>query len=464
MNFLKVSKFFLYLAPFSVVIVYQGTLFPFIVGKYTFFRVVVELALLFFVWGWAITRNQEPGTRNQESLIPSPKLLVTSPLAIAIAIFVLIFLLAGFLGYNPSASFWSNFERGEGGFQLLHLFIFFVLLISLFKDKESWRRLFKISLLAAVLVIAYGVLGALGIKDFIAGGFCERFAGSLGNSAYTGAYLIFAMFFAGYLLTEDWRKPARFKKWFWLVLIVIFFAFLLLTQTRGALLGLGMGILAGMFYLFFALPAGRWRWLMLALIIVSIVSGSLAIKYRRYINLAPTCEAGNKILNVSFEAQTFQTRLWLWQKSWEAFKERPLLGWGPENFAPAFEKHYDNPKETAWYDRAHNIFFDYLAMTGILGLLSFIGIFAVYYWRFFKSRNCAEEDAKQRENKQKSTVNGQQSTVQRALLFALPIAYLVQGLVLFDVLPIYISLFLFLAFSVYKFQIPSAKLQTNFND
>jgi len=442
---LKISKFFLYLVPFSVVIVYQGTLFPFIVGKYTFFRTVVELALLFFVWGWATN-----GFRISDFRIQN---LLKSPLVIAVAAFVLIFLLAGFFGYNPSASFWSNFERGEGGFQLIHLFIFFVLLLLVFRDEESWRRLFKISLWAAVLVIAYGVLGALGIKDFIAGSFCERFSGSLGNPAYTGTYLIFAMFYAAYLSVEDWRKPASFKKWFWLVLIAVFFVFLILTQTRGALLGLGMGILAGMFYLFFALPAGRLRWFIFGLIIISVISGSLAIKYRRYINLAPTCEAGNKILDVSFEAQTFRTRLWLWQKSFEAFKERPILGWGPENFTPAFEKYYDNPKETAWYDRAHNIFFDYLVMTGALGLLSFIAIFIVYYWQFFRKTPIdTNKNTNKHENKKQSAINGQQLVSQDALLFALPVAYLVQGLVLFDVLPIYINLFLFLAFAAYKFQ------------
>jgi hypothetical protein len=49
------------------------------------------------------------------------------------------------------------------------------------------------------------------------------------------------------------------------------------------------------------------------------------------------------------------------------------------------------------------------------------------------------------------------SPFESALIFALPIAYLVQGLVLFEVLPIYINLFLFLAFAAHKFQTSSTK-------
>ena len=39
----------------------------------------------------------------------------------------------------------------------------------------------------------------------------------------------------------------------------------------------------------------------------------------------------------------------------------------------------------------------------------------------------------------------------KALIFSLPVAYFVQGIVLFDILPIYLNVFLFLGFSAYLF-------------
>ncbi len=464
-NLLKISKFFLYLAPFSVVLVYQGTIFPFIVGKYVFFRTIIDLALVFFVWHWA-TNNKlttyplRKGFSEASDLPASQRIqrgerlttLWQQPLVLVVALFTLIFVLAGFFGVNPAASFWSNFERGEGGFQMIHLFIFFILLGLTFKDEKSWRKMFVVSFWTAVLVILYGIAAAMEIGNFVGSNLCTRFAGSLGNPAYTGTYLIFAIFYAAYLANEE---ISRRKKWLWLSLIVLFFIFLLLTQTRGALLGLGVAIIFGLFYLFFLLSKGKIKNIVLVTAILLIVLGFLGFHFRRSINIAPFCPAesgGNRILDVDFKTENFQTRLLLWKESIKAFKERPILGWGPENFTVAFEKYYD-PYFTTWYDRAHNIFFDYLVMTGLLGLVSFLGIFGVYFWQLFKfNKRPTTGNLQQNNDKQKSLVVGHRSLVGNALLFALPIAYLIQGLVLFDVLPIYINIFLFLAFANWIFK------------
>lgn len=435
--YLKISKFFLYLVPFAAVLVYQGTLFPFIVGKYIFFRTVIDLALIFFIWAWATG-----GIQNSELRI---KNFFKQPLVVIVSIFVFIYILAGFFGYNPAVSFWSNFERGEGGLQMLHFFIFFFLMVLFFKTEKDWRKMFIISSTAALMVIAYGVLGSLGFSNFIGSSLCLRFSGTLGNPAYMGTYMIFAIFYALYLAVQDWKVSKRClpdrQTGFWLGLAFLFFIFLFLSQTRGAVLGLGIGVLAFLGYLFFTLSNKKYRWLVFAVAIFLIILGIFGIKYRQSIDLMPFCReqgGGNRILDVNLGTETFQTRLLLWKQSITAFKERPILGWGPENFTVAFEKYY-NPAFEVWYDRAHNIFFDYLVMTGILGLLSFIGIFIAYYWQFIKFDL-------------QLIINDQKQIISNALLFALPIAYLVQGIVLFDVLPIYINLFLFLAFAIYKFK------------
>lgn len=441
--FLKLTKFFLYLVPLSVIWVYQGTLFPFIVGKYIFFRTAVALAAIFFVWHWASGAAASARNNAEKNAEQRRNNIMRQPLVVAVAVFALIYIISGFLGYNPSASFWSNFERGEGGLQIIQLLIFFSLLILTFKDQESWRKMFIVSIGSAVLVILYGVAAAAGIGDFVGSGLCSRFAGALGNPAYLGTFLIFSIFYALYLGIQNLQtfKLLNFETLLWFGLAFIFAIFLLLSQTRGAVLGLGVGILAFLGYLLFTLPNKKHRWYILSLISILIILGTFAVKYRQSIDLMPFCkEGGNRILDISLGAETFQTRLLLWQESFEAFKERPILGWGPENFSAAFEKYY-KPYFTTWYDRAHNIFFDYLVMTGALGLLSFIGIFVAYYWQFFKA------------GKQEIIpIANYQSLIARALFFSLPIAYLVQGLVLFDVLSIYINLFMFLAFAVYKFQ------------
>ena len=465
-SLLKLSKFFLYLVPFIILIVTRSTLFPFIVGKYFFFRVFVDLALISFIWAWARGETQKPifnFSAKGGSALGGQFSIFKNPIVIAVSVFTLIFLLAGFFGYNPSASFWSNFERGEGGLQMLHLFIFFILMVLLFRDEESWRKMLKFSIWAAVLMIAYGLLAAVETKSgepvfrfFIGPNLCDpnvRFSGSLGNPAYLGTLMIFSLFFAGVLLNSGWNVYKKWLKWLFMGLFILFLLALLFSQTRGAFLGLIMGIIVGLFYLLFVLPKGRMWKILLAATVIFIILGWVVFNFRHSIDLMPFCGnegGGNRILDISPNAASFKTRLLLWKQALVLTKERPILGWGPENFSPAFEKHY-RPEFTVWFDRAHNIFLDYLSQTGILGFLSYLSIFITFYWQFFKKTLINADKKPMTADKFKSAAISNQSAVIRSLLFALPIAYLVQGIVLFEVLPIYICLFIFLAFANYKF-------------
>jgi O-antigen ligase len=446
---LKLSKFFLYASLFSVVIVMITTFFPFIGGKYYFFRIMVELSIIFFLLSWAFERDFQ-------EVVLRAKRVITSPLFIAVTVFVLMFTLAVVFAHDARSAFWSNYERGDGGFQMLHYYAFFVLLTLLIGKETSWRRVFKVALVAAVILILYGLASSLGLKGFIgpgggeaSGGFWKglmenRFQGSLGNPAYVAPYLMFSIFYAFYLFFGDGIKNKKLR---WIIyggLIAIFLFFFVLTQTRGTFLGLGAAVFAFFFYLIFNWRAKRK---LIATIFISLlVLLSVLITFRNT-SLVKKLPGGRlfEIVDLGYKTQTVQTRLWTWGSAWKGFKERPILGWGPENFSTVFDKYFDsrhfipNQNTETWFDRAHSVIFDYLAETGILGFLSFIAIFVFFYIQFFKTRKVVDrEDDKKVE-------------VLQALVFALPIGYLVQGLALFDVLPIYINLFLFMAFANYRF-------------
>jgi len=432
MTFFKISKFFLYAALFSIVLVSTQTLFPFIVIKYVFFRATVAFAFIAFLLGWFSIASREEGRRFERDLLSCLK----SPLVIAVSVFVIIFLLAGFFGLNSSYSFWSNFERGEGGFQMLHFYVFFLLLVTLFRDKKEWRTAFGVSLVSAVLMIVYGVLGGLGVTGFVGVPLKvgNRFQGSLGNTAYVGTYLLFSLFYVFYLLNIKSSKKRKVLLW---SLVPVFLIFLWLTQTRGPFLGLGFGLLVFLLFLIFR-SAGAYRRVGVFLFIIVIVFGGVLFQIRD----TPIMKklAFSRFFNITFSNLSTQSRFWSWQSALKGWQERPLLGWGPENFSRVFDKYFDTrhfvpgvPSDT-WYDRAHSVFFDYLTETGILGLLSYLGIFVVFYIEFFR--------------------HGSRfgiPLVAAALVFSMPVAYLVQGLVIFDVLPIYLNLFLFLAFANFLF-------------
>ena len=440
LNFFKISKFFVYIALFSVVLVSTETLFPFIVTKYVFFRASVGLAFISFLLGWLFLGEKESKDFEREALGR-----LKSPLFIAVSLFVLIFIIAGVFGFNPSNSFWSNFERGEGGFQMVAFYVFFLLLSLLFKNKKDWQGLFIASIFSAVFMILYGLLSALGVTGFIGTSLDyigQRFQGSLGNSAYVGTYLLFSLFYVFYILGNGFAKlknrPAKIILW---VLVFLFLFIIWLTQTRGPFLGLGAGIAVFLFYLAIV-GSRRIRVVSLSIFLMLVVLTGLLYTVR----LSPVMnELGlARFFNITFDNISTQSRFWTWGAAIDGFKERPILGWGPENFGRVFDKYFNtnhfipNEASETWYDRAHNVFFDYLVETGLLGLVSYVGIFVIFYLQFFKYHK-------------RSAVNDSKLSVGNALLFAMPVAYLVQGVVIFDVLPIYINLFVFLAFANFKF-------------
>jgi O-antigen ligase len=219
--------------------------------------------------------------------------------------------------------------------------------------------------------------------------------------------------------------------------------FFILSQTRGAFIGLGAGIFVMFLYFAFAARGSLRKWSVALLAIGIILGGGIfAIRNSSVLNNIPA----GRLLQISFSdaTATAQTRFMVWGEAWKGFLERPILGWGPENFTTVFDKFFNpnfyvpNQGSETWYDRAHSVFFDYLSETGILGLLAYLGIFATFAWEFLK--------------KEKRTAHeGMTTVLERGMILAVPVAYLVQGIAIFDVLPMYLCLFLFIAFASHFF-------------
>lgn len=431
----KLAKWLLLLPMLGICLVSSDTLFPFIVGKYVWVRTTVGLAALAFIWGLLF---QDVAGLMWARL----KEVMRQPLVIAVTIFVAIFLLACFFGVDPAMSFWSNFERGEGGLQMLNLWVFFILLVTLFRDEKGWQRLFIFALTGGFLMAAYGFMAGFGVQGYLGPRFfADRFQGSIGNPAYVAAYTLFMLFYAAYLLVSKYRARLLSAGAFVLyALSAMFVVAFWLAATRGAFLGFVASLIGFLGYFVYAKKV--WRTRLLVAIIVVIVAVGILVKFKD----TPLVRSlpGSRIFDISIGAQTFEDRTYMWHIAIDGFKERPLLGWGPESFLRVFDRHFDigyfKPAQGfgAWFDRAHSVYFDYLVETGALGLASYLAVFAVFYWQFF--RRLAQP-----------SFLASRTHFERGFLFSILFAYLVQGIVLFDVTPISMNVFLILAFGAYQF-------------
>ncbi|MDE2101349.1 MAG: O-antigen ligase family protein [Patescibacteria group bacterium] len=452
--FLKLSKFFLYLSLFSVLIVSPTLYFPYIVGKAVFFRLAIELAILFLAiwWAWeADNRRVKPAAEEGGKKVGWLRRLASEqPLTLAVSAFGIAAVLACVFGINPWFSFWSNFERGEGGFQILNYISLFFLAIALFKSEAEWSRVFKVMISISLAVVAYGLLAAFNVPGIIGPqGLLSRLSGTLGNADYAGTFMIFSLFYSLYLLTKE---KERWVKWLLWLTIPVFLVFMLLTQTRGAIVGLMAGVFAFLVYGAFKMPKGRAKKWFIGLVVASLVLGGGFLAAQKYLDKINNCSICDRYLHISVSAETFQTRFWAWGEAVDAWKARPVFGWGPEEFSAAFDKYFNtnyfdpnSASNQTWFDRAHSIYFDYLAETGAIGLLAYMSIFAVFFWQFFsKTKKKALPAGEHQPHHRRLSV------IQEGLILGIPVAYLVQGIVLFDVLPTYISVMLFLAFANFE--------------
>lgn len=417
---LVIMKGGFYLLPFVPLIVAPFFLFPYITGKNFAFRVIVELmaaawiALIVF---------------NPRRFLPSFSFNKQNLFVVVYALFVAWLFIAMLTGVDISRSFWSNFERMEGLITHIHLLLLVLMAVTFLRTPHDWQPVVILSLLASMLLTFYGFLERFSIVETGTGG--ERLFATLGNSIYLAEYLMIHLFVIGILLLNpklhSWRIPLTFIG---LLELYIFFA----ASTRGALLGLiaGLGV-AALLYVWLTRRDRALAWVqrMVAgfLIISAFLGGGLFVlrnnaTLQRFSLTTPVISLYQAFSNPTISTQG--ARLMIWGIAFDAVKERPFLGWGPENFIVPYARHY-NPSmfgNEPWFDRSHNMFFEWFVAGGVAGGLLYLFLLASLFallrhgWR------------------QKIF-----STEEIALFCGLIVAYMIQNAFVFDTIVSYLLFF-----------------------
>ncbi|MEK7579299.1 MAG: O-antigen ligase family protein [Patescibacteria group bacterium] len=348
-----------FLLPFIPLLVTESMFFPFISGKNFTFRIIVEIILAAWLGLMLVDHEYRPKR---------------SWIFIAMAVFTIIVALADLFGVNPVRSFWSNFERMEGLVTILHLAAYLFVAGSVLKGETMWNRFWNVSILGSVITCIYAFAqlgGSLAIHQGDV-----RVDATLGNATYLAVYLLFNIFATLWLLYR--HRANRVWTIAYLVVLAMEVIILYYTGTRGTLLGLVGGLgLAALITLVGGRAHPRARRLA-GIVVLVLVLGSGGFFLARNTSVVEESPTLSRFANISLKDTTTQSRLILWGGIvLPAFKERPLLGWGQDNFIVVFGKYYD-PRMHAqepWFDRAHNVFFDWLVAAGILGFLAYLFLF-----------------------------------------------------------------------------------------
>jgi tetratricopeptide (TPR) repeat protein len=466
------------------VVVNESFYYPFMFLKSILFRGAVQVMLLLYV----ILAAREPAYRPRFNLISYAVL----------AWFAVLFLssLPG-ISIDAWSSWWGDFRRMGGLIMQLHLLAYFFVLSQTLKRERDWLILFTASLFAGVLMGFSGMVGYLNLNYLYQFPKESRVEGAAGNANFFATVMLLDFFLALWLLVRK-EKSATYALMArtWLVLLasldlfaigwdlfmqaditsglalpsVAVFALLLhaaslgwfvmrrnvragqifvglcgawclfwmyQTQTRGALVGLaGSLLLLSGIYLW--VGTSRRRRLLCGGLILCVFLVPAVVLINRgstWVRNHPTLL---RYTMLSSQDATAEVRLMAWRASAHAILDRPLLGWGPENFKNAFDFHfpseiYHSLLDEVWFDRAHNLVMDVGVTTGLIGLASYLalhGLIIVFLWRHWvRTKDFANS----------------------LMLAALIVAYFLQGLFTFDTINSDVIRLLILAYIAYLY-------------
>jgi O-antigen ligase len=401
-------------------------------GKVILFRILVSVLLFFAAW-FILRERRFP---SLSSLKQSPAFW---PIALLLS-FTGTLLLSTLFSLEPFFSFWGTPSRSWGTLNFSFYVLFALLAFSLVREKQ-WKTIWTGTFIVGILVSLIALAQQFGwqlTETFATVG--TRPHGSMGNPIILAMYLLLLSFPA---LAFGLKEPNKNRRFFLLALFSLFTLVTALTITRGALLGLAIGL----FYFFFFYPKKTiiFKPAILSLVLLGVVLVAS-------VNLA---SQPPEIVRQNEQLRTFWDRLLLksaaddpriagWRAVSQAIFDRPILGYGPYNSSIGFDRYYTSKitSATGWWDSAHNLFLDIALWAGIPGLLLFLFFIGVLFQRLHQVKQKIPEHA--------VMAHGVQAAF---------ISYLVAAFFFFDTFSTYLLFFLLVAYALHLISQDSLQLR-----
>lgn len=377
----KVSSWWV-VAIFAIVpLLYSnGRIASAVTSKQYFFIGMVDVLVIMVVWLMVSDMRYRVTKKMSITLIP-------------IGLFILSMIVSTLLGSDIYTSLYSTIERGGGLVLWLHAMLF-TITIAFMVRVQGILFIKKIAqaVLGSAVVVALMTFFTEEAFDKGITWLNESAGGAmLGNSTIAGAYFVFALFFA---LVLFYQESSRIKKGIYTVgsiiilLSPIFFnikgffvtgtawgellsnPLVLIGQARAAVISVILGgSIACLAYGSFTHNIKRMR----QVFVVGILAIVIGLGYGALQLFVP-----HSFVQNTFTEIVGPNRLIFWKEASQGLVERPIIGWGPENFRIVHQKYFDarlaGPAHGAeiWVDKPHNIFVEVLVGQGWVGIITYV--------------------------------------------------------------------------------------------
>lgn len=374
------------------------TAYPSSVGKAVYTRSIIEVVFVL----WVLLALAVPSWRP-----PRSWLLVLLAAGLGVSVLSAVF------GVSPLRSFWSTYIRMQGTVDLAHWLALAVVAASVFRTSYSLRVLLTFQLGVGLAVSLAAIASYQGWAVPILGVLPEqhlpRVGATLGNPTFLGAYLLVNVVLGLGFLVRSFipaspptvQKSSRHKaqqkesvqesdalaQWVgraFYGLVVLFGLWGIgLSGSMAALAGVlaAVGVLM-LLYSFLA----RSRRVRLAVRAALGATTAVATAGVLVVFLAPSLVPAfdspllKRATNPDSIAGTLGKRLAIWEAGVKGFADRPMLGWGEDNFVVLFGRHVTGYGTTLpASDHAHNRLIEEAATKGAAGLAVYVVIWILTF-------------------------------------------------------------------------------------
>jgi tetratricopeptide (TPR) repeat protein/O-antigen ligase len=389
----------------------------FVLNKALLLEFLVIVMLAFWVANWV----QRPTGRlnlNWENIF-------TFPLHLSILAFGVIAVLSTIMSLTPAISFWGSYFRRAGLLILICWVLFFLIVAQQIRKRQQLLRA------VYTLLISSGIVSILGIIQYFFPDvmmqffqspytFGDRVSSTIGNPLFFSSFLAMVIPFnlALIVYSASKRKEGNHAKILigLIFLLAMQFWCLWLAQYSITIL---LYIISVIIFLIILGIVKRWKLILgvgaVSLLALAVIAGTLLMPLLFSTpNIKNAGQGGSESVSTAEDIglQTLGWRVELWQGAADIFLKSPeipfshdklhdfrrFIGYGPETFSLTFQLFFpDNLRSSHVYrlvfvDRPHNDYLYLLTTMGLLGLISFLCILAVFFYLCFNYLRLATDD------------------------------------------------------------------------
>jgi len=338
-----------------------------------------------------------------------------TPLDIPILLFLASQVISTILSIDVHTSIWGYYSRSNGGLLSIISYIFLYYALASNFTAPMIKRLLLISLISGAVVAFYGVLEHFGIdKDKWVQDVQNRVFSTLGQPNWLAAYLsILIPISIAFSVQNSKFKIFNFKlqllTFNFALLTILFYLTLLYTKSRSGFVGLWVGLIFFLGYLW--LTKNKQFLNLKSYIIILLLFGSITfivgspfeqlrpftldsirsrLEQQSTINDQQSTKPQGTVLETG-GTESGEIRKIVWQGAIDIARHYPLFGSGVETFAYSYYQYRPvaHNLTSEWdflYNKAHNEYLNYAATTGIFGLGSYFIMIITFIIFILKKR------------------------------------------------------------------------------